>query len=81
MRDASNHLGNRSGYLREIKAESIVLTDAKTGANSELLFTDIAAVRKRGLSTGAKIALVGIGAAVLGVFIFFKTCGNPDVCG
>lgn len=71
----------RSSYLNEIKEKSIILTDAKTGANVELAFADIATAKKRGLSTGAKIALVGIGATVLGIFIFFKTCGNPDVCG
>lgn len=61
--------------------ESIVLTEAKTGASNEFPLAARAAAKKRGLSTEAKIALIGIGAAVLGVFIFLKTCGNPDVCG
>ncbi len=77
LRDQSK----RSGYLGQINEESIVLTDAKTSVNTELPFANIADVRKTGMSKGAKIALIGVGAAVLGVFIFFKTCGNSDFCG
>ena len=71
----------RKGYLSQLKEESLVLMDAKTGAQTETAFAEVTEARRRGLSKGAKIALISIGAAVLGVFIFFKTCGNPDVCG
>ena len=77
LRDTSK----RSGHLSQLKDESIVLTDVKTGADTEIAFANIADAKKSGLSTGAKIALISVGAAVLGVFIFFKTCGNPDFCG
>ena len=77
LRDTSK----RSGHLSQLKDESIVLTDAKTGADTEIAFANIADAKKSGLSTEAKIALISIGAAVLEVLIFFKTCGNPDVCG
>ena len=69
------------GYLGQLKEESLVLADAKTGAQTEIAFAEVTEARRRGLTKGAKIALISIGAAVLGVFIFFKTCGNPDVCG
>ncbi|MBK7599137.1 MAG: hypothetical protein IPJ07_11720 [Acidobacteria bacterium] len=77
LRDASK----RSGHLSQIKDESIVLTEAKTGADTEIAFANIVDVKKRGMSIGAKIALIGVGMAILGTIIFFKTCGNPDVCG
>ena len=77
LRDSSK----QSGFVSQLKEESIILTDAKTGATTELSFANIADAKKRGISTGAKIALIGLGAAVLGIVIFFKTCGNPDVCG
>lgn len=73
------------GYVSQVSDDSFVvaiaLTDAKTGDNSEIAMANIADVKKSGISKGAKIALISIGAAVLGVFIFFKTCGNPDYCG
>lgn len=71
----------RKGYLNQLKEESLVLTDSKTGANTEIAFAEVTEAQRRGLTKGAKIALISIGAAVLGVFIFFKTCGNPDFCG
>ena len=55
-----------AGYISEVKDDSFVLTNARTGAATPVAYADVTQVKGHNLSTGAKIAIgVGIGIAVV----------------
>lgn len=69
------------GYISEVKDESFVVTDLKTGVATDVAYPDVTQVKGNNLSTGAKIA---IGAAIVGAIIlllFIKAyCNNEAGC-
>jgi hypothetical protein len=55
-----------AGYVSEVKDDSFILTNARTGAATPVAYTDVTQVKGHNLSTGAKIAIgVGIGVAIV----------------
>jgi biotin-(acetyl-CoA carboxylase) ligase len=53
------------GVIREIKGESLIVAELKTGATTEVGYQEISTVKGRSRSIGAKIAIgAGIAAAV-----------------
>lgn len=50
------------GYVKESGQDSFTIVDAKTGAESRVLYSEVKQVVGKGLSTGAKIA-IGFGIA------------------
>jgi len=58
------------GFISQADEDSFTLTDSKTKQTSTLAYSDVAQVKKQGLSTGAKILIgVGVGVAVTAVVI------------
>jgi len=58
------------GFISQAGDDSFTLTDSKTKQTSTLAYSDVAQVKKQGLSTGAKILIgVGVGVAVTAVVI------------
>lgn len=73
--------GNQlKGQIMAINADSFRLNQGKHKGESLLAFTDVSAVKKGGLSKGAKIGIgVGIGLAGVGIaagVIAAKTCSS-----
>lgn len=67
------------GYISQISDESFVVTDAKTGATTEVPYPNVASVTGKNLSTGAKIAIgvaIGVGVTFLVLYIFYLAYGN-----
>jgi hypothetical protein len=56
-----------TGYVSEIGDNSFAVTDVKTGAITKVAYHDVAQVKGKNLSTGAKIA-IGV-AIIVGVAI------------
>lgn len=55
-----------TGYISEVKDDSFVVTEVKTGMATSVDYADVSKVKGHNLSTGAKIAIgVGIGAAIV----------------
>jgi hypothetical protein len=53
------------GRIGQVIEDSFELVDTKTKLPATIIFSDVSSVKKKGWSTGAKIALgIGIGAAV-----------------
>lgn len=58
------------GFISQAGEDSFTLTDSKTKQTSTLAYTDVARVKKQGMSTGAKILIaVGVGVAVTAVVL------------
>ena len=58
------------GFISQADEDSFTLTDSKTKQTSTLAYSDVAQVKKQGLSTGAKILIgVGVGVAITAVVI------------
>ncbi len=58
------------GFISQVGEDSFTLTDSKTKQTSTLAYSDVAQVKKQGLSTGAKILIgVGVGVAVTAVVL------------
>ena len=58
------------GYISEVKDESFVVTDGKTGAATDIAYDNVTKVKGHNLSTGAKIGIgVGIGVAIVVIAI------------
>lgn len=58
------------GYVSQINENSFVVVDEKTGAASEVLYSNAKQVKGNNLSTGVKIALtVGLVAALIAITI------------
>lgn len=53
------------GFISQSGDDSFTLTDSKTGQTSALAYSDVAQIKKPGLSTTSKILIgVGVGVAV-----------------
>ena len=66
-----------AGYIREIKEDSFVVAEAKTGAPVSVAYSNVAQVKGQNLSTGAKIAIgiaIGAGIALIILAIYLKCC-------
>ena len=74
------------GFISQAGEDSFTLTDSKTKQTSTLAYSDVAQVKKQGLSTGAKILIgVGVGVAVTAVvlavaFRNFDPLGGLNCC-
>ncbi len=61
-----------SGYVSQAGADSFTITDAKTGAATEVPYPNVMQAQGKNLSTGAAIAIgigIGVGATLLTLFI------------
>lgn len=64
------------GYVNEVRDESFVVIDDKTGQSREITYNQTKQVKGNNLSTGAKIAIAaGIIAAIIA---FIVIAGNSD---
>lgn len=62
-----------AGYISEMKEDSFVVIDFKTGASTNVAYTDVSQVKGNNLSKGAKIAIgVGIAVAVAILLVFWQ---------
>ena len=58
------------GFISQVGEDSFTLTDSKTKQTSTLAYSDVAQVKKQGLSTTSKILIgVGVGVAVTAVVL------------
>jgi hypothetical protein len=58
------------GYLSEVRDDSFVIVDDKTGSAHAMLYPQVKHVKGNNLSTGAKIAIgVGIAIGIIAIFI------------
>ena len=55
------------GYISEVKDDSFVLVNSKSGASTDVAYTNVAALQGHSLPTGVSVA-IGIG---IGVGLFF----------
>ena len=65
------------GYLAELKAEDFVIADAKSGERTTIAYSDVAKVRKQGLSLGVKL---GIAGAMLGALVIVLAANRGIKC-
>ena len=68
-----------SGYVSQANADSFTITDAKTGAATEVLYPNVTQAKGKNLSTGAAIAIgigIGVGATFLTVYLVFLALGG-----
>jgi len=54
-----------SGYISQIDADSFQVTEKKSGRVTTIAYQEVEKVRKPGLSTGAKIAIVVVAAGAI----------------
>jgi len=63
-----------SGYISHADEDSFVVTDIKTGATTEVAYTDVTQAKGQNLSTGATIAIaVGLAVFVTMLVIYLVT--------
>ncbi len=61
-----------AGYISQVGEESFVVTDLKTGANTEVPYPQVAGAKGQNLSTGAIIAIsaaVAVGVTLLVLYL------------
>ena len=61
-----------AGYVSQANAESFGITDAQTGASTEVPYPNVTQVKGKNLSTGAIIAIsagIAVGATLLTLFL------------
>jgi len=65
-----------TGYISEVKEDSFVVSDAKTGDATTVAYSNVTQVKGHNLGTGAKIAIgIGIGVGiVLIIFAIYLNC-------
>lgn len=65
-----------AGYISEVKEDSFIVSDAKTGDATTVAYTSVTQVKWHNLGTGAKIAIgIGIGVGiVLIIFAIYLNC-------
>lgn len=65
------------GYISEVGEEGFAVTDINTGAATMVTYVNVAQVKGHNLSTGAKIAIIGlaIAAGVLAFFLWLENYG------
>ena len=64
------------GYVSKIDDESFVVTDAKTGTETTVLYPQTKQIKGNNLNTGAKIAIgigIGVGATLLFIYLYIIT--------
>ncbi|MCI0389531.1 MAG: hypothetical protein MOB07_12310 [Acidobacteria bacterium] len=66
-----------AGYISEVKEDSFTITDPDTGKATVVPYPDVAQVKGHNLSTGAKVAIIGLSAAVA-VLAFFLWLENAN---
>ncbi|NOT62782.1 MAG: hypothetical protein HOP19_21445 [Acidobacteria bacterium] len=63
-----------AGYVSEAGVDSFTITDAKTGAATEVPYPNVVQAKGKNLSTGAAIAIgigIGVGATFLTLYLLF----------
>jgi len=66
------------GYISQTLEDSFDLKNAKTKQFTTVLYSDVAQVKRQGLSKGAKIAIgVGIAAAIVTAVVIGIAAKNP----
>ena len=65
------------GYISEVREDRFAVTDINTGATTMVTYPDVAQGKGHNLSTGAKIAIIGlaIAAGVLAFFLWLENYG------
>jgi len=61
-----------SGYISQAGEDSFVITDLKTGATTDVAYTDVTQAKGQNLSTGATIAIavaVAVGVTLLVLYL------------
>jgi len=66
-----------AGYVSEVKEDSFTITESGAGKTTVVPYPDVAQVKGHNLSTGAKIAIIGLSAGVA-VLAFFLWLENAD---
>lgn len=68
------------GYVKTAGADSFTIVEAKTGAETEVMYSQVKQVMGKGLSTGSKIAIgigIGVGALIaLALFMVYVYGGD-----
>jgi len=67
------------GYISQIGTDSFQVTDKKSGRSTPIAYQEVDKVRKRGLSTGAKIAILagtGVGIVVIAALAQLSASGE-----
>ncbi len=67
-----------SGKASEISDTGFIVTDQKTGKVTKLDYQDVREVRQKGMSKGAKIALVVLAGVVIAAVIVGETITGGD---
>ena len=65
-----------SGYISQANADSFVITDAKTGASTEVPYSNVTQAKGKNLSTGATIAItaaIAVGVTLLVLFLIARS--------
>ena len=55
------------GYISQIDADSFQITDKKSGRATTIAYQEVEKIRKPGLSAGAKVGIVAVTAAAVGI--------------
>jgi hypothetical protein len=66
-----------AGYVSEVKDDSFVISDAKTGDATTVAYTNVVQVKGHNISTGAKIAIgigIGVGIVLIVLAIYINCC-------
>jgi len=68
------------GYISKVGEDSFEVTHKKTGAATTIAYNDVTQVKRKGLSTGAKVGIgVAIGAVAV-VAIIYAQCRSGGLC-
>ncbi len=68
-----------TGNVQEVGEENFVVTDAKTGQATRVNYAEVAGVKKTGMSTGAKIAIVAGVVAGFSLAMTGIACANGSI--
>ena len=66
-----------AGYISEVKEDSFVVSDAKTGDATTVAYSNVTQVKGHNLGTGAKIAIgiaIGVGIVLIIFAIYLNCC-------